>query len=54
MDTATKKILNIEEKIPKEGVSCQSASWIAEQGVNIVLAGGMGGRPLMIFGENGI
>lgn len=50
----TKEILNIEEKIPEEGISCQSASWISEQGVSRVLAGGMGGKPLMIFAQNGV
>ncbi len=48
------KILNMEEKIPDEGISCQSAAWISEQGVNKVLAGGMGGRPLMMFAQRGI
>ena len=49
-----KEILNIEEKVPEEGISCQSAAWISEQGVSKVLAGGMGGRPLMMFAQNGI
>ncbi len=50
----TKEILSIEAKIPEEGISCQSASWISEQGANIVLAGGMGARPLGIFSQNGV
>lgn len=50
----TREILNIEEKIPEEGISCQSASWISEQGASKVLAGGMGGRPLMTFAQNGV
>ena len=50
----TKEILNIENKIPEEGISCQSASWISEQGANIVLAGGMGARPIAIFNQNGV
>lgn len=50
----TKEILNMETKVPEEGISCQSASWISEQGANIVLAGGMGGRPLSIFNQNGV
>ncbi len=54
VDFETKEILNIEEKVPEEGISCQSASWISEQGANKVLAGGMGGRPLMIFAQNGV
>lgn len=50
----TKEILSIESKIPEEGISCQSASWISEQGANVILAGGMGGRPLGIFAQNGV
>ena len=50
----TKEILNIEEKCPEEGISCQSASWLAAQGVNLVLAGGMGGRPVGILAQNGV
>ena len=47
----TKEILTIEEKIPEDGISCQSAAWISEQGVSKVLAGGMGGRPMMMFAQ---
>lgn len=50
----TKEILNIETRVPEEGISCQSASWISEQGTNIVLAGGMGARPLGLFSQNGV
>ncbi len=50
----TREILSIEERIPEEGISCQSAAWISEQGVSKVLAGGMGGRPLMMFAQNGV
>lgn len=50
----TKEILNIEERVPEEGISCQSAAWISEQGASKVLAGGIGGRPLMMFAQNGI
>lgn len=54
VDMQTKEIKNIENKIPEEGISCQSASWISEQGVNVILAGGMGARPLGIFAQNGV
>ena len=54
VDNETKEILNIENKIPEGGISCQSASWIASQGVDTVLAGGMGGKPLNIFAQNGV
>ena len=50
----TKEILNIETRVPEEGISCQSANWISEQGANIILAGGMGARPLEIFSRNGV
>ena len=50
----TKEIISIEERVPEEGISCQSASWISEQGVSKVLAGGMGGRPMMMFAQNGV
>lgn len=50
----TKEILNIEKKVPEEGISCQSANWLATQGANVVLAGGMGVRPMAIFAQNGV
>ena len=50
----TKEIISITTNAPEEGVSCQSAGWIAEQGADLVLAGGMGGRPLMMFAQLGI
>ncbi|MBQ9245158.1 NifB/NifX family molybdenum-iron cluster-binding protein [bacterium] len=50
----TKEIIKIEEKVPEDGISCHSTNWIAQQGANKVLAGGMGMRPLMSFAQNGI
>ena len=50
----TKEILSIEKKVPEEGISCQSANWLATQGANEVLAGAMGGRPMAIFAQNGV
>lgn len=50
----TKEILNITTGVPEEGITCQSANWIAAQGVSVVLAGGMGGRPMMLFAQNGV
>lgn len=50
----TKEILSIEKKVPEEGISCQSANWLATQGANVVLAGGIGGRPMAIFAQNGV
>ena len=54
IDEETKKILKIEEKQPEEDISCQSASWVANQGVDLILAGGMGGRPMMMLEQFGI
>ena len=50
----TKEIIEIYSGAPEEGVSCQCAGWISEQGAEIVLAGGMGGRPMMMFEQLGI
>ena len=54
VDAETKEITNIETIIPEDGVSCQSAGWLAQQGIDLVLAGGMGGRPLMAFAQNDV
>ena len=54
IETDTNKITNIEEIIPEGGVSCQAASWLAQQGIDVVLAGGIGGRPLNLLEGNGI
>lgn len=53
-DEETKEIKSIVEKCPEDGISCQSASWIAEQGANVVLAGGIGGRPLSVLAQCGV
>lgn len=50
----TNEIKSLITDTPKEGVSCQSASWIAMQGADIILAGGMGGRPMMIFEQSNV
>ena len=50
----TKEILSITTNAPEGGVSCQCAGWIAEQGAEIVLAGGMGGRPMMMLEQAGV
>src|SRR5574344_1575062 len=50
----TKEILSKETKVPEEGISCQSATWVAQQGASVVLAGGMGMRPQMMFAQNGV
>lgn len=50
----SKEIVSISTGEPEEGITCQSANWLAAQGVNLVLAGGMGGRPMMIFSQSGV
>lgn len=50
----SKEIISIENKAPEEGISCQSSKWIAEQGANIVLAGGIGNKPLQTFEQLGV
>lgn len=50
----TKEILDIKTGIPEEGITCQSANWISSMGVNLILAGGMGGRPMGLFSQNGV
>ncbi len=50
----TAEIIEITTGAPVEGISCQCASWLAEQGTEIVLAGGMGGRPMMMLEQCGV
>lgn len=54
VDEKTGHIDNIKIDAPEEGVSCHCASWVAMQGVDLVLAGGIGGRPAAALVENGI
>ena len=50
----TKEILELTTGAPDGGVSCQCAGWLAEQGVEVILAGGIGGRPIMALNEKEI
>ena len=54
VDLDKKEIIKIEQKAPIEGVSCQCASWVADQGANIVLAGGIGARPMQMLISSGL
>lgn len=54
IDPEKKEIISIKQKAPEEGISCQSAAWISEQGASKVLAGGIGMRPLMMLAQNGV
>ena len=46
--------MNIKTDAPEGGVSCHCAPWVAQQGVELVLAGGIGGRPAAALQELGI
>ena len=37
VDEEKKEILSIKTNAPEEGVSCQSANWIAEQGADVIM-----------------
>lgn len=54
VDSETKSILELTTGAPEGGVSCQCAGWLAEQGVNVVLAGGIGGRPITSLNDKDI
>ena len=54
VNNETKEIVELTTGAPEGGVSCQCAGWLAEQGAEIVLAGGIGGRPIMALNEKGI
>lgn len=54
VDLENGMITDIKVDAPEDGVSCHCAPWIAQQGVSLVLAGGIGGRPAMSLQENGI
>ena len=50
----TNEITKLYTDAPEGGVSCQSAGWLAGQSVDVVLAGGMGERPMMVLEQSGI
>ena len=54
VDTAGKEILNSRHLTPPPHEPGLLPRWLHEQGVNLVIAGGMGGRAQGIFAENGI
>jgi len=54
IDDSTKEILNKEEITPPEHVPGIIPPWVAEQGAHLVLAGGMGGRAIELFAQNGV
>lgn len=54
VDTTGKEILNLSKVAPPPHEPGVLPRWLDEQGVNLVIAGGMGGRAQGIFAERGI
>jgi len=54
VDTARKEILNSRYLTSPAHEPGLLPRWLHDQGVNLVIAGGMGGRAQGIFAENGI
>ena len=54
VDTQTKEIVNSRHIDPPPHEPGLLPRWLHEQGVNLVIAGGMGGRAQGIFAEQGI
>ena len=54
VDTANKKLVNTRQVDPPAHEPGLLPRWLHEQGVNLVIAGGMGGRAQSIFAEQGI
>ena len=54
VDTASKEILNSRQLTPPAHEPGLLPRWLHDQGVNLVIAGGMGGRAQGIFAEHGI
>jgi ATP-binding protein involved in chromosome partitioning len=54
VDPATKSILKREAVTPPPHEPGLLPPWLAQQGVNAIIAGGMGQRALQLFTERGI
>lgn len=54
VDTENKKVVNTRQIDPPPHEPGLLPRWLHEQGVNLVIAGGMGGRAQSIFAEQGI
>jgi len=54
VDADTKKIIKSDEVTPPPHEPGLIPKWLAEHGVNLIIAGGMGQRALMLFAENNI
>ena len=53
-DTETKAILGKEEVVPPPHEPGLLPPWLAGQGAQVIIAGGMGQRALQLFAQNGI
>jgi len=53
-DDATKTVLNTTEAIPPPHEPGVLPKWLHEQGVNVIIAGGMGMRAQQFFQQYGI
>jgi predicted Fe-Mo cluster-binding NifX family protein len=53
-DPAQKKILNTRTVIPPPHAPGLFPRWLREQGANVIIVGGIGGRALAIFAQEGI
>jgi len=54
VEVQNKKIIKRTDLIPPPHEPGLLPSWLAEHGVNLIIAGGMGQRALMLFAENNI
>jgi ATP-binding protein involved in chromosome partitioning len=54
VDTEKKEIMNSETLIPPQHEPGVLPLWLSRMGCNLVIVGGMGGRAMSIFGDNGI
>lgn len=54
IDETTKEILGKEELTPPEHIPGVIPPWVAQNGANLVLAGGMGGRAIELFAQNDV
>ena len=54
VDTAIKEILNSRRLAPPAHQPGVLPRWLHQQGVNLIISGGMGGRAQQIFAEQGI
>lgn len=54
IDPETKQISGRADVVPPPHEPGVLPAWLAEQGVQVIIAGGMGGRAMALFNEKGI